>query len=164
MITAADSERPESSSADTGGITDSSSAETSATLNSDTYEGLRRRRTATRSPSPPSPPEGAPPSQQQSGAAVSPMATKVSSDCDSLKSAEPSGASSVPNSSSATKDLPSDQQDGAQLVSANQVPAESVGESEEQVLSQVASELRQVSDALHSAVGNVTANSENEVN
>ena len=93
------------------------------------------------------------------------MATKVSSDCDSLKSAEPSGASSVPNSSSATKDLPSDQQqDGAQLVSANQVPAESVGESEEQVLSQVASELRQVSDALHSAVGNVTANSENEVN
>jgi len=159
---AADSERPESSSADTG-IADSSSAETSATLNSDTYEGLRRRRIATTSPSPPSP-EGAPPSHQSGAAAVSPMATKVSSDCDSLKSAEPSGASSVPNSSSATKDLPSDQQDGAQLVSANQVPAESVGESEEQVLSQVASELRQVSDALHSAVGNVTANSENEVN
>merc|ERR1719259_866200 len=159
---ATDSERPESSSADTG-ITDSSSAETSTTLNSDTYEGLRRRRIATTSPSPPSP-EGAPPTHQSGAAAVSPMATKVSSDCDSLKSAQPSGASSVPNSSSATKDLPSDLQDDTQLVSANQVPAESVGESEEQVLSQVASELRQVSDALHSAVGNVTANSESVVN
>ena len=74
IITAADSERPESSSADTG-IADSSSAETSATLNSDTYEGLRRRRIATTSPSPPSP-EGAPPSHQSGPAAVSPMATK----------------------------------------------------------------------------------------
>jgi len=39
-----------------------------------------------------------------------------------------------------------------------------MGESEEQVLSEVASELRQVSDALQSAVGNVTANSLDEGN
>ena len=76
-----------------------------------------------------------------------------------------SGATSVPNTS-ATKDLPSDQQDGAvQSVGSNQEPPiESAGESEEQVLSEVASELRQVSDALQSAVGNVTANSEDEGN